>query len=959
VSTNNPNGDKIIGFVLTTASATRILFYNSTFNNTGSSTTETFPNDMIFDCKPALNGGMWLSFLESYKAATGANEYFQYYWYGGAGKEHTHASTVSLGTSGTGTRTTYTNVITGTGFSTTSSDSNYITPGMFVYLTYSGSDYYIGMIKSITGTTTITLEKDIIRSAYQTTIQGVLALTTDATIKFKNVRPFIHQHGRGLITRASGATAVNSGSLGTEGEGHFRAADLGGITTNIYWGLYRNNDNQWIGDIITADSNTGLTLSTNYHDNTSTTILNADEYTAWPYQSVPSATVSNADSNKFAGIFTATYANYQWYANGGNVKDNARIVFSATHNSEAVDLSLDSADSIIIPTDEIRGLASSSAGLLIFGDKQTFILRGNSRYNFSLEILYPEGCLSSMSIVEYGGGVFWASRNGILYYDGASIRNLTKDTLGVYYTDSIRGFNINTNRVYSFFHKDYLFIHFNSFDSVFKPYKYEPVYANTIEDTEAIEDFKIDDWDPDFIIDGFLTTENIPIYWDPIELYGSTAATSSKIVGVWQGAGATPGYSFPQAVLNSTTSVSGLSYTDGSGNTIDTNDIAVGDHVLGANIPSGTTVSAKPTDSTITLSAAATASTTQTIQIVTGAPTYVWGAAGTQYVWGPIQTTEGITFAIYLPTNAFTTLSNFDFRGATKIDATSGLKALMGVNIIKPEFTVTNKSLTSNVATLTVSVVGIPDGSTITVSGIDDTFNGNYTVSSVSGNTITYPKTASNVTSTATTGTVTVTSGTYPRIVDVDSILETSNNQSTSIDDALIENNGKEDITYVKGPDFYLQTKHFTVGDPIIKKWFRQVMLNLYLLDGAIRMDVVDMEDNDRIDILKRRHKNWEVFEEAGYTWDEFEAIILPRRLAPNKSTWNNTQALGLSWYNISDSEFTRRKKKLSWRYPSLGFRLYQMNEYRPANYQDAQRPHTIMLDSWNIGFKPMRQSRV
>jgi hypothetical protein len=412
------------------------------------------------------------------------------------------------------------------------------------------------------------------------------------------------------------------------------------------------------------------------------------------------------------------------------------------------------------------------------------------------------------------------------------------------------------------------------------------VYADAIEDTEAIADFEIDDWDPDFIIDGFLTTENVPIYWDPIELYGSTAATSSKVVGVWQGAGATPGYSFPQAVLNSTTSVSGLSYTGDGGNLIDTNDIAVGDRVLGANIPSGTTVSAKPTNSTITLSAAATASTTQTIQIVTGAPTYVWGASGTQYVWGPIQTTEGITFAIYLPTNAFTTLSNFDFRGATKIDATSGLKALMGVNIV---------------------------------------FD---------------------------------TSDIRPRIVDVDSILETSNDQDISIDDALIENNGKEDITYIKGPDFYLQTKHFTVGDPIIKKWFRQVMLNLYLLDGAIRMDVVDMEDNDRIDIQKRQHKNWEVFEEAGYTWDEFETITLPRLLAPNRSTWDNTEDLNLSWYEISDSEFTRRRKKISWRYPSLGFRLYQMNEYRPANYQEAQRPHTIMLDSWNIGFKPMRQSR-
>jgi len=136
-------------------------------------------------------------------------------------------------------------------------------------------------------------------------------------------------------------------------------------------------------------------------------------------------------------------------------------------------------------------------------------------------------------------------------------------------------------------------------------------------------------------------------------------------------------------------------------------------------------------------------------------------------------------------------------------------------------------------------------------------------------------------------------------------------------------------------------------------------MLNLYLLDGGIRMDIVDMEDNDRIDVEKKRHVNWELFEEVAYSWNEFEDIILPKLLAPNRSTWQNVETLNQSWYDITDSEFTRRKKKISWRYPSAGFRLYQMNKYRPANYQSEKRPHTVIVDSWNIGFKPMRASRV
>jgi len=35
------------------------------------------------------------------------------------------------------------------------------------------------------------------------------------------------------------------------------------------------------------------------------------------------------------------------------------------------------------------------------------------------------------------------------------------------------------------------------------------------------------------------------------------------------------------------------------------------------------------------------------------------------------------------------------------------------------------------------------------------------------------------------------------------------------------------------------------------------------------------------------------------------------------------------------------------------------MNDFRPSNATSSQRPHTVMLDSWTIGFKPMRKSRV
>ena len=70
--------------------------------------------------------------------------------------------------------------------------------------------------------------------------------------------------------------------------------------------------------------------------------------------------------------------------------------------------------------------------------------------------------------------------------------------------------------------------------------------------------------------------------------------------------------------------------------------------------------------------------------------------------------------------------------------------------------TVTTKALTSDVATLTTSAAhGMSVGMLIVVSGVDATFNGTYTITAVTSTTLSYAKVASNVGSTAATGTVT------------------------------------------------------------------------------------------------------------------------------------------------------------------------------------------------------------
>lgn len=73
------------------------------------------------------------------------------------------------------------------------------------------------------------------------------------------------------------------------------------------------------------------------------------------------------------------------------------------------------------------------------------------------------------------------------------------------------------------------------------------------------------------------------------------------------------------------------------------------------------------------------------------------------------------------------------------------------------EATVSNKALTSNVATLTTSAAhGFQVGDMVVVAGVDSTFNGTHTVTAVgSATTFSYAVTATNVTPTASGGTAT------------------------------------------------------------------------------------------------------------------------------------------------------------------------------------------------------------
>lgn len=94
-----------------------------------------------------------------------------------------------------------------------------------------------------------------------------------------------------------------------------------------------------------------------------------------------------------------------------------------------------------------------------------------------------------------------------------------------------------------------------------------------------------------------------------------------------------------------------------------------------------------------------------------------------------------------------------DDPGHVHIETNSGTTVVIGAGYTGNgvAYNVTNKALTSNVATITTSTAHyLTTGETVKISGVDATFDGSYTVASTpTATTFTYAKTATNVTSVA------------------------------------------------------------------------------------------------------------------------------------------------------------------------------------------------------------------
>ena len=115
-------------------------------------------------------------------------------------------------------------------------------------------------------------------------------------------------------------------------------------------------------------------------------------------------------------------------------------------------------------------------------------------------------------------------------------------------------------------------------------------------------------------------------------------------------------------------------------------------------------------------------------------------------------------------------------------------------------YTVTVKELTSNVATLNIGAHNYVVGNTVNVTGVDATFNGSYTVTAVTVNTISYAKTASNVAQVASAGSVQILLGTSASLIAGDFVTISGITGSNSVF------NGVRHVTAVSSTTFSFST---------------------------------------------------------------------------------------------------------------------------------------------------------
>jgi len=311
-----------------------------------------------------------------------------------------------------------------------------VSPGMWLFANTDDpyTNAFVGMVSKITDDTHLTLAAV---SPYS---------ITGKAYTLQSLRGVYPKVGVGALTGASGQLIISGGGTKFLKQG---------LATGS-WDLYRATDMAWIGSVASVQSDTGLTLKAN-----AAISVADDAFVA--LRADGNYSLVNTTSDK-PGFLSSVYANRQWYANnGGNFETVYRLWFSDPSDPEILDMTQDGNWIPVNSTGDVQepivGLAGAYNALIVTKQTETFGVFGSDPTSFDVIKIADDGTLSGGSLQNWGGGVIWAGRQGIHFYDGAQDTNLTASKFGTVWRELITSFNPATSRMWSMMERNHYILH--------------------------------------------------------------------------------------------------------------------------------------------------------------------------------------------------------------------------------------------------------------------------------------------------------------------------------------------------------------------------------------------------------------------------------------------------------------------------------------------------------------------
>jgi hypothetical protein len=383
------------------------------------STTKSY----IFDAKPCLDGGVLIGTSSRYDAQDPANQAIGYW--AGAIKPNYTTGTITCGYGET--------TVVGVGTSWLAN----VEPGMFLFNNASFNTF-LGEVKSVESNTSLTLVDKILKSRSANNYALV------------SVRPLGNRTTTGRITCTTGSATVTGANT------KFKYQKL----DNGTWDIFRAVDMKYVGQVSSVASNTSLTLTGNAGQN-----LDNEQYVAVQQDHTYAYDTGTTE----LGFITAVYARRQFYANRADHKDTDKIWFSSEIDFEAVDKSKQDGDFVRVKgagtrrhNSPIKAMVPAYNSLLIIKESETYALFGESPDSFEVRKIADDGVLCGMSAQPYKGGVVYAGREAIYWYDGVEAQNISQDKLGEFYKQCVSTFDPETFRMWGMTYRDHYFLHIES-----------------------------------------------------------------------------------------------------------------------------------------------------------------------------------------------------------------------------------------------------------------------------------------------------------------------------------------------------------------------------------------------------------------------------------------------------------------------------------------------------------------